>query len=238
VNNFKVWLKTSTKLSDKSISNYVHAMNVNNSDLAERNMVQFSLTEMKDLDELKDLMKQYFLIKEIKQKDKKGNGMYSAAFKKYISFYRSRTRLQNMKNLKTEKEGIIILRDLVEGFLVPTEEQKMFLYDLCNIDYKKYYKSIDGIIIHTKDFDSIKSKKDFLFVEVKTTNAKTVKKLPYNVFFGFTKNEEDLFKKVENYRLCIVHVGMKEHVLLTYDEYVPLIQTKRIQYQINFKSKE
>ena len=55
-------------------------MNVNNSDLAERNMVQFSLTEMKDLDELKDLMKQYFLIKEIKQKDKKGNGMYSAAF--------------------------------------------------------------------------------------------------------------------------------------------------------------
>ncbi|MDB4039982.1 hypothetical protein N9489_00840 [Methylophilaceae bacterium] len=237
MNNFKVWLKTSTKLSDKSISNYVYAMNVNNSDLAERNMVLLSLIEIKELDELKDLMKQYFSIKEIKQKDKKGKGMYSAAFKKYISFYRSKTRLQNMKNLKTEKEGIIILRDLVEGFMVPTKEQKMFLYDLCNIDYKKYFNSIDGIIIHTNDFDSVKIKKDFLFVEVKTTNSKTVKKLPYNVFFGFTKNEEDLFKKIENYRLCIVHVGMKEYKLLTFNEYESLIQTKRIQYQVNFKSK-
>ena len=58
-------------------------------------------------------------------------------------------RERNLQNLKTEKEGIIILRDLVEGFMVPTKEQKMFLYDLCNINYKKYFNSIDGIIIHT-----------------------------------------------------------------------------------------
>ena len=122
--------------------------------------------------------------------------------------------------------------------MVPTKEQKMYLYDLYNINYKKYYNSIDGIIIDVKNFNSIKTKKDFLFVEVKTTNAKTVKKLPYNVFFGFTKNEEDLFKKIENYRLCIVHVGMKEFKLLTFNEYVSLIQTKRVQYQVNFKSKE
>ena len=77
----------------------------------------------------------------------------------------------------------------------------------------------------------------FLLVEIKTTSSKTVKELPYNVFFGFTKNEEDLFRSVDNYRLCIVHTVLQEHILLKYDEYKSLIQNKRVQYQINFKSK-
>ena len=46
-----------------------------------------------------------------------------------------------------------------------------------------------------------------------------------------------LFKTIDNYRLCIVHTGLKKHVLLTYKEYESLIQNKRVQYQINFKSK-
>ena len=64
-----------------------------------------------------------------------------------------------------------------------------------------------------------------------------MKELPYGVFFGFTKNEEDLFKSINNYRLCIVHTILKEYILLDYDEYISLIQNKRIQYQINFKSR-
>ena len=50
------------------------------------------------------------------------------------------------------------------------------------------------------------------------------------------QNAEELFKKYPNYRLCIVHTGLNEYVLLTFEEYTELIQNKRIQYQINFKS--
>ncbi len=145
-------------------------------------------------------------------------------------------RTQNLKNLNTEKIGIRILKELVKGFMVPSKEQRKHVYELCNIDYKKYSRSVDGIIMNVDSFDLIKSKSDFYFVEIKTTNAKNVTNLPYNVFFGFTKNEEDLFKKLDNYRLCIVHTGMKQHKLLTFSEYNSLVQTKRVQYQINFRS--
>ena len=145
-------------------------------------------------------------------------------------------RTQNLKNLNTEKIGIRILKELVKGFMVPSKEQRKHVYKLCNIDYKKYSRSVDGIIMNVESFDLIKSKSDFYFVEIKTTNAKNVTNLPYNVFFGFTKNEEDLFKKLDNYRLCIVHTGMKQHKLLTFSEYNSLVQRKRVQYQINFRS--
>ena len=145
-------------------------------------------------------------------------------------------REQNLKNLNTEKIGIQILREDIKGFMVPSKEQRKHVYELCDIDYKKYSRSIDGIIINVESFNLIESKSDFYFVEIKTTNAKNVTNLPYNVFFGFTKNEEDLFKKLDNYRLCIVHTGMRQHKLLTFNEYNSLVQTKRVQYQINFRS--
>jgi hypothetical protein len=146
-------------------------------------------------------------------------------------------RKKNIENLKTEKEGLIVLNQLVENLIIPTKEQIIFLYKLLNIDYKKYYKSIDAIALRVKTFDSIRTKDDFFLLEVKTTKAKNVKKLPYGVFFGFTKNEEDLFKSHDNYRLCIVHTILKKHIYLTYKEYLSFIKNKRTQYQINFKSK-
>ena len=144
-------------------------------------------------------------------------------------------RDQNVKNLLTEKEGLIVLSQLLENLIVPTKDQKSFLYDLLKINYKKYSRSIDAVLLKVKSFELVKSKNDFFLLEVKTTKAKNIKKLPYGVFFGFTKNEEDLFKSYDNYRLCIVHTLLKKYVLLTYDEYLDLIQNKRIQYQINFK---
>jgi len=146
------------------------------------------------------------------------------------------SRKENISNLKTEKEGIIILRELMDGFMVPTKEERQFLYKLCGIDYRKYSRSVDGIQLLVSDFHKIKSEKDFLFIEVKTTKAKNVKTLPYGAFFGFTQNEEDLFKSKDNYRLCIVHTGLKEYYSLGYEEYLSLIQNKRVQYQINFRS--
>ncbi len=147
------------------------------------------------------------------------------------------SREQNIKNLKTEKEGIKVLKSLNPNFLVPTSEERKRIYKKFKIDYSKYSRSVDGIILNVDSIDEIKSLDDFLFVEIKTTKSKSVKELPFGVFFGFTKNEEDLFESLKNYRLCIVHVILQKHYLLDHNEYLSLIQNKRIQYQINFKTK-
>lgn len=147
-------------------------------------------------------------------------------------------RNQNLKNLRTEKDGIRLLRNKNKNFFVPTLEQRKVLYELSGIDYKKYSRSVDGVILKTTSFETIKSTNDFLYVEIKTTKSKSVKKLPYGVFFGFTKNEEDLFKKLENYRLCFVHIDLDDYVLITYSEYLDLVQSKRVQYQITLKNND
>ena len=145
-------------------------------------------------------------------------------------------RKENIEKLKTEKDGIAILHKQLQGFMVPSVEEKRKLYALCDIEYRRFFKSIDGIVLFVKSIEHVKTSKDFLFVEVKTTKSKSVKELPYGVFFGFTENEEQLFKSQSNYRLCIVHTVLDEYCLITFSEYEQLIQNKRIQYQINFKS--
>ena len=144
-------------------------------------------------------------------------------------------REQNISNLKTEKEGIVILRDLIPNFTVPSKVEREFIYKKLNIDIKKYARSVDGIILNVDNIFEIKDESDVMLVEIKSTKAKNVKKLPYGAFFGITENEEDLFKSLKNYRLCIVHSLNKDYVLLDFNEYESLIQNKRIQYQVNFK---
>ena len=146
-------------------------------------------------------------------------------------------RVQNLKNLTTEKEGIILLKSKIDNFIVPTKDERRHIYEQLGIDFQKYSRSVDGIVLNVPSAFDVKTVDDCLLIEIKTTKAKNVKVLPYNVFFGFTKNEEDLFKTFNNYRLCIVHIGMKDYKFLNYQEYKSLIQNKRVQYQINFKSK-
>jgi hypothetical protein len=135
--------------------------------------------------------------------------------------------------------GIQILRTLENGFDVPTTEQRKRLYEILGINHARYYKSIDGVIVkNSLSIDQIQTKEDFYLVEVKTTNAKNVTELPYGVFFGLTENEESLFQSATNYRLCIVHTGMEKHYIMDFAEYERLIQNKRIQFQINFKTKK
>lgn len=147
-------------------------------------------------------------------------------------------REQNIKNLKTEKEGIRILKKKITNFHIPTAEERKHIYNILDIEYKKYSRSVDGIILNVSSISDIKSETDVTLVEIKTTKAKNATNLPYGAFFGITQNEEDLFKDRNNYRLCIVHSNTEEHCLLTYDEYNSLIQNKRVQYQVNFKSKK
>ena len=144
-------------------------------------------------------------------------------------------RKQNLKNLKTEKDGLDVLREKLQGFVVPTKEERRVLYGLCDIEYRRFSRSIDGVLLFVDSIKEVKSRKDFQFIEVKTTKSKSVSELPYGVFFGFTQNEEELFRSQSNYRLCIVHTLLQEFCLIDFEEYESLIQNKRIQYQINFK---
>ena len=146
-------------------------------------------------------------------------------------------RKQNLKNLKTEKDGIDVLHEKLAGFVVPTSEERRLLYSMCNIDYKRYSRSVDGVLLFVDSVAKVRSTEDFQFIEVKTTKAKNVTELPFGVFFGFTQNEEDLFRTQSNYRLCIVHTVLEEFCLIDFNQYESMIQNKRIQYQINFKRK-
>ena len=146
-------------------------------------------------------------------------------------------RERNLKNLKTEKEGILILKEKISNFHTPNSEERKYIYKVLDIDYKKYSRSVDGIILNVPNIYDIRNEKDVTLVEIKTTKAKNATELPYGAFFGITQNEEDLFKAKNNFRLCIVHSINKEYVLITYKEYEALIQNKRVQYQVNFKSK-
>ena len=145
-------------------------------------------------------------------------------------------RERNIKNLKTEKEGILILKKNISNFLIPTSDERKHIYKILDIDYKKYSRSVDGIILNVSSVVDVKSESDLLLVEIKTTKAKNITKLPYGAFFGITQNEEDLFKVQNNFRLCIVHSVTEDYVLIDYEQYNSLIQNKRVQYQVNFKN--
>ena len=147
-------------------------------------------------------------------------------------------RERNLKNLKTEKEGIQILKEKISNFHTPIIEERKHIYKVLDIDYKKYSRSVDGIILNEPNIGDIRTKKAVMLVEIKTTKAKNTKELPFGVFFGITENEENLFRAKSNYRLCIVHSITRDYVLIKYEEYINLIQNKRIQYQVNFKSKK
>jgi hypothetical protein len=147
-------------------------------------------------------------------------------------------RERNIRNLNTEKEGILILKKHISNFLIPTSEERKYIYKILDIDYRKYSRSVDGIILNVPSVNDIKSDNDLILVEIKTTKAKNIIKLPYGAFFGITQNEENLFKAKNNFRLCIVHSITEDYVLIDYDEYNSLIHNRRVQYQVNFKSKE
>lgn len=144
-------------------------------------------------------------------------------------------RSQNISNLRTETKGLNILLEANCGFCIPSRDEKIKLYAICGIQYSKYSRSVDCIKLKVNSIDKIQTKEDFDLIEVKTTKDKKIRKLPYGVFFGFTQNEETLFKELSNYKLCIVHTELQEYYCMDFEEYVSLIQTKRVQFQINFK---
>jgi len=146
-------------------------------------------------------------------------------------------RQKNIKNLKTEKEGIRILLDDPDlNFYIPDSSEKKIILKLMGINQKRFMKTFDGLILKVDNFDDIKSINDFDMIEMKSTKRKQ-DNFPFGSFFGFTLNEESLLRVFDNYKLCIVHTVTGEYDFFNFEKYESLILRKRIQYQIDFKKK-
>lgn len=83
-------------------------------------------------------------------------------------------RERNLKNLKTEKEGIQILKEKISNFHTPNSEERKYIYKVLDIDYRKYSRSVDGIILNVPGISDIRTERDVTLVEIKTTKARYV----------------------------------------------------------------
>ena len=100
---FETCMELNTDLSTKSIKKYLQAIKTIDEELMLKNMVQLGLGELRSIKELEELKIQYFEIPEFKDKDLRGNRMYSAAFNKYIAYK------DNQKSTPVSLEGIVYI---------------------------------------------------------------------------------------------------------------------------------
>ena len=100
---FETWMELNTDLSIKSIKNYLQGMKTVEEELISKNMLQLGLRELDDIKELEELKIQYFAISEFKERDVRGNGMYSAAFNKFIAYK------DNQTSSPVSLEGIVYI---------------------------------------------------------------------------------------------------------------------------------
>ena len=99
--NFEKWMKTKTNLSESSVKKYVDSVSNMRLDLIRmRNIDIFNSTNSykENLEKLLD-----FWLSSNLEKDKKGNNMYSAGFKKFIIF-KSLSENLSKKSIKDESE--------------------------------------------------------------------------------------------------------------------------------------
>lgn len=147
-----------------------------------------------------------------------------------------------LSNNKTKREALDYLLMADESFLLPDLVGRKIIMEKLGLD-KQYLRTFDLIKItgHTNKEIEIEAfnKEDVTLIEIKSTQ-KMLKNNPYGFFFGATANEFELAQKLGHaYRFCFVclHPQAKSHVLLDLDEVNGMINNKRIQYQISFKSK-
>ena len=141
-------------------------------------------------------------------------------------------------NNQSEKEAIQYLIDSDKNFINPDKESRKAIMEFMGIE-KRFSRAFDLVLIpghsNLENVIKLKSSNDITLVELKTTK----KKLPNNpkgFFFGATQNEFDLAESFKDqFRFCFVslHPETKSYKLLSLDELNEIIQSKRIQHQIN-----
>lgn len=140
----------------------------------------------------------------------------------------------HVANLGRQRKGLAYLSNVIPGFHVPQSQEKDRLLELLGIS-RGFKQTFDAIQLKVGGFSAVRSAKDFDLIEVKTTD-KYLPSLPEGFFFGLTENEEMLLKVFEGkYFLCFVslHPDSMTYKLVGWKELRRLIQTKRVQYQIN-----
>ena len=143
------------------------------------------------------------------------------------------------KNKAKQIKGLELLKTKMPGFYVPTTDEKKKVLQILGIS-KRFIATFDAIRLNVESFSKVENAKDFDLLEIKNSDA-YLPNLPHGFFFGLTENEEMLLKVFEDkYFLCLVchdprSLGVS---LVGWTELRDLIQNKRIQYQINLKSKK
>ena len=140
----------------------------------------------------------------------------------------------NRSNLDSEYKGLNLLLEEDSRLIIPSLTQKKTLLSI--LDYPNIYtRSFDLVRLNVDSFESVKSRKDFVLIEVKVTSKKLVD-FPTGFFFGLTKNEESLLQGLEGtFLLCLIsiHPESRKSIFLDHDALTARIKNKRIQYQIN-----
>ena len=143
-----------------------------------------------------------------------------------------------LSNNKTEKEALDFLLSRKCGFVRPDKKGRKEILHLLRLP-ASFARTFDLLWLpgaaKAGDHVDIRNLNQFTLVEVKSTKKK-LPKHPAGFFFGATKNEFDLAKRLGNkFRFCFVclHPNIRKYSLMTLGELNRKIKTKRVQYQIN-----
>jgi len=142
-------------------------------------------------------------------------------------------------NYAKQDVGRVFLKGKLDGFYVPTLVEKKRLLEILGIS-KRFMQTFDAIRLKVADISKVKNARDFDLLEIKTT-GEYLPFLPAGFFFGMTENEEMLLKVFDGkYFLCFVsvHRESSNFCLVDWEQLKKLIQNKRVQYQINLKTKK
>lgn len=143
-----------------------------------------------------------------------------------------------ISNNKSEKEAIDYLLQSNESFIQLDNANRKILMEFLGIE-SRFSRAFD--LIQIKGHSSVEKainlsdKSSITLIELKTTK-KELPNNPKGFFFGATKNEFDLAKRMgDQYKFCFVtlHPNTLGYKLLTLEEMERIIRNKRIQYQIN-----
>ena len=147
--------------------------------------------------------------------------------------------IKSLRNKSTEREGIELIQRTDPRFIFPDIQLRRNILDVLGLDHC-FRQAFDLVLIPGFDMNTIGHDvpvrpQELTLIELKTTK-KHLPDNPRGFFFGATKNEFDLAEKMgDQFRFAFVclHEESRGYELLTLKELEALIQTKRIQYQIN-----
>lgn len=133
--NFIKWMSENTNISSTSIKKYASAIKSISKDLSKYNSEYMDIYNIKNIDEFNEVQKLCTEVNEIKEKNKRGNNMYSASLNWYKKY------LNDIKD-----DNILVYEEKTKGELFIKEGMKQWKRDrslvdkvIKNSDYKCEY---------------------------------------------------------------------------------------------------